>query len=447
MTTRLIEILRSWWWVIYVFIYPLLIARIKIMDRFEIYKVHAWFTLSWIIIGLLLEWTNHNGLKISDVKKINFSTFKMYPSLFFALLYGFWATISAFFTSEPATSLTGTLAEGVEGATWYLMVSVVFSLIYIRCIVDKKLSDRILLALVYSATLLSLGAILEIVLRRGIVYDIPQTSIPMVTFPQKGHLSGYLIFALGGLLSLIIKKYQSTLLMIIILISFSIGITENRAVLVSILVLFIIFFFLNIKSWRRVLILFSVLISAYFFGNFFVRNANFMSTRNLNDTQSINVRFIYWKSAIAMILKKPIFGWGAEGYYGHWTDALTYNEISQAMRIDFNLQYSSNNGIYFIIKKNNRSQLVTVAAWRSHNQILEISLLHGIIGLMIFFAIIFSAFSSKLLRKNHGFFSLIAYSCFLILWFIPIESSGVVWAILAISCTPKTMNLAVKIEV
>jgi O-antigen ligase len=398
-------------------------------SRPAVFDVHWIFALIWLIGGAVLEWQQHPKLRLKDIARLNWKLMRAHPAPFLALGYGIWALLAAFFTPDPAVSLTGTLQEGDEGAFWTLLLSGIFVLAYIQSRSDSKTVGRMVGGLLFGATILSLVGIIEVSAQRGIIYMIDSASVPSATFPQRGHLAGYLLFAcVAGVYVFALEKQKQKifLLLCLILIVLVIGLTQNRAVLIGFAAIFVLMILIQREKPKilMIIIALSLFYGAGYVAKDFVKSS---SRSTVADTISSELRLIYWKSAVGAIVHRPVFGWGAGGFYEVWADYLSKSELKKALLLEFGLNYQSHSGNLFSTKNDSgKIRLFTIGIVRTHNQFLEVAVIRGIVGLIFYVFLLLFCFKNM---RSPLTLAVIAYHAFLMLWYLPIEPLGALWAV------------------
>jgi O-antigen ligase len=424
--SNIVKSIYSWWWPIYVFLYPVFLLETNNPGRVSVTNSKIEFTLTWAVLGLILRVSQINSWWKLSFYTLSKRLVAWNPITFLFLAYGIWSLIASCFANDPSTALTGTLVEGDEGGFWIFLLCIISLLAYSQSKEEPNFSKLIGRALVSSGLLLVLMACIEIFSGKGVIYTVNTQFLPMVTFPQKGHLSGYLGFCLVAGFFYASEKSRLYLfyMLSLLLISFILGYIQNRASLIQIsIALIFITFLLGPKIGLRN-ILFVLLFC--FLGGLFQGYTQTSISSNRQNLNTLETRVIYWRAAVNMIAQRPIFGWGAGGYYEHWSETLSFSQIRKAIYLEQGLFYKSNDGpVFYTRDKRNKLTTLIFSLWRSHNQFLEVGLIRGYLGLLIYIALLFLCF----VRTNALSIAIIGYHIFLSLWYLPVESVGVLWVI------------------
>lgn len=427
--------LYKWWWAIFVVVYPLIFVPSERGFWGSNYAYHVAFTAIFVVGAALFEWFLHPHLRLGDVRHLPRVLWRHKPVLL-VLLYGIWGILAAFFTPMPAIALMGSLSRNGDGALVSFLFSLVFVFVYIQVVHDRTTLFRISAGVVASGLLLSIGAILEIALGRGLIYLPPPADLPIVTFPQKGHLAGYLVATLGVALALWFRKPGWTMLAVVFIIAFSVGLTYNRAAFVAIALI------LLLGLWRMPRL---ALISAFIVGVGVFSAIQWTQIREvggqkeLTNTGSMQSRLLFWKAAVGGILERPLFGWGGGNFDYYWPFFLSQEEQAQFLKFEAGVHkmiefVSSPGTIPLWVVENEKGERYphAIVFWKSHNLFLEITLQKGLIGLGLYGALLVYGLVA-FLRFAPGAVGLWIYHIFLMLWFVFFFSEGVMWVLFAAS--------------
>jgi len=240
------------------------------------------------------------------------------------------------------------------------------------------------------------------------------------TIGQKNWISNYLamIFPIGFSYFLLeqIKKNKIIYFFLLSILYTTLMICQSRGIWISIsltlmLAIYIIFKFKLLKVFKEnkkwlvlLLITFLVITVIYSTNNPLNKSAltvpqRALSTFDENDP-SINTRLLIWRTTIEMIKDKPLFGLGIGTFKYHY--------------LDYQAEYLQNNPNY--IKNSGK-------AAEAHNEYLQMAAEIGLVGLLIFLAVIFLFYFSiyqylKKSVKKEGmiiiFGLVMAITCFLI---------------------------------
>ncbi len=403
-------------------------TQLNVETRFAAYEVRAWFTLVWVVGAIGLEWYSKPEMRFLSFLQLRWSTLRAHPAPALAIAYGLWSLFAAFFTPEVSISLTGTLDEGVEGAFWTLLLGVAFLLVYLRSLEDANFVRRLSWGLVVGALVVGGIGLLEVVLRRGLLYNVAINDLPMSSFPQRGHLAGYLIFAAGAGIGLWLRDGNRLTLVATTFLALTIGLTQNRAVVTALGLLGTGLLWLNWrKSWKPVVLVLSLSVIGFVSGFLIKQATQITDSREFQNTISTEIRLLYWKAGTLSIFDHPVFGWGPSGYYKTWPNYLNDQELTKVMKLEYGLIYRSHFQSSFLCKNiQGQTTVFTVTGWRSHNQLVEVGLMRGLPGLFLYVFLLF------LLLKNWKSplsLAVLTYHVFLFTWYVPIETTGILWIV------------------
>ncbi|RDI96165.1 O-antigen ligase domain-containing protein [Meiothermus sp. QL-1] len=354
-----------------------------------------------------------------------------------ALLFGVWGVLAAFFTPSPITALMGSLARNGDGALAAFLFVLVFVFVYLQVKTRPVVLERILLGIVLSGLILSFGAVAEVALGRGLIYRPNPADLPIVSFPQRGHLAGYLAATLGVSIAVSFWKRAWFYPVASFFIACALGLTFNRAAFLAVLVLVALGFRLYPK--RAVLMALSVGLGILG-GMGFTELRGVGGDKDLASRTSLQSRFLFWKAAIGGILERPMFGWGGGNFDYYWPFFLTPEEQALFFKYEVGelkvIEILSQPGtipVWLVETPSGERRPHSIPLWKSHNQLMEVALQRGLVGLLLYLALM--AFSLRaFINLLPGAAGVWGYHVFLMLWFIPFFSEGVLWVLFALSC-------------
>jgi O-antigen ligase len=431
-----------YFWAVYTFLIPLSFFHLPV-DFFRVGYERELLTIFFCCVGFLLELLLHPHLHFTDLRKFK-SFFIQNRILALVSLFAIWGIFSSFFSTEPAIALTGVLNFGGDGSLWYLCLSFLFFLIYIRALYDKFFLGTITRAFILSGFAIAILAIIEFVNQNTMISFAQPSDLPVLMYPQKGHLGVVLsIFIAVSLFS-----YQKSnmirnvlMLFIILITSFGLGITGNRSVY---LVFGLIFLFIVYKK-QNVLVFCTAL--AFFHLGFMGLSLGTSGTKELSNAFTLQTRLYMVKSGLNGILAKPIFGWGAGEFQTQWANFLKKEDLTQFMRMEFRHEYLSHiNNIFIVAYETTVNGVVQakgqylVRAFKVHNQFLEIGILRGIPGLVMYVLILVMLIR----RANPWSVAVISFHGVLMLWFLTNQSDAILW--LAMGAAAASTQLQINQE-
>ncbi|WP_460309557.1 hypothetical protein [Thermus brockianus] len=194
--------LLRYWWPAYVFVFPLLFFPTAQRDLRWDFAVHLWVSLGFVVIGIFGELVAHPDTRISHITGL-FAWLRRRPVLLVAWLYALWAVSTSYFAVSPVFALTGS-PEGLgDGALWIVLMVTIATLVSLRVEEDPLVTPTLLKAFLGTGLILAIFATIEVLGKRAWIGNFAPDVLPQVTFPSKGHLGGFLGFALGAALYLL----------------------------------------------------------------------------------------------------------------------------------------------------------------------------------------------------------------------------------------------------
>jgi len=425
-----------WWWAVYAAVYTLIFVPSERGFWGLNYTYHITFTVVFVLGAALFEWFAHPHLHLRDIRLLPQILWQHKPVLV-ALIFGFWGVLASFFTPVPVVALMGGLARNGDGALASLLFVMVMVFVYVQVQRDSKALDRVAMGVVASGVLLSLGSVFEIASGKGLIFATASpTDLPIVSFPQKGHLAGYLVATLGVALACWFRKPDWLFLLASLLISFALGLTYNRAAFLGLAAVLLIgvWRYPRLGLWALGLTTLALLA-----GIGWTQARGVGGQKELASTGSMQARLLFWKAAWGGILDRPIWGWGGGNFDYNWPRFLNRSEQAQFLRLEAGIhkmiEYVSEPGTVPVwVVENEKGQRYTqsIVLWKSHSQLLEVALHRGLVGLGLYLTLLISSLTA-FLRLFPAATGLWAYHVFLLLWFIPFFSEGVLWVLFALA--------------
>lgn len=426
---------RTWFWPAFALVYPFVVWPFT-PSLEGVVRAKHFFVLGALLLGLFLELTAHPQLHLRDLTRMP-AFLRRHPPLVLALLLAFWMGLSTAFSPQPEVALTGSLAHGGDGLIWSLMMVGVLVLGYLRALADPGLGKRVAWAVVGGASLLALGAGLEVLTQRGLYYPASPGSLPLVTFPGKGHLAAYFVLGFGVAAGLYLqgKGKAWSLLVLLGLSAFALGLTYNRAgiggvALAALLVLW--------KAPRKGLVVLLVAAMGIASGWKAVALANPGGGREVASAHTFFTRLYFWKAALGGIAERPLLGWGGGVFESYWASYLSHEDKTAFVREELGREgYTKDyilppGPVVFILHANGETQVLRIYLFRAHNFMLEIALKWGVPGLVLFLLIlVWSVLARGEWALRLGLVALLPY---LLMWFLMAEYEPSVYLVLGLLC-------------
>jgi len=296
-------ILRSLW-PVFAFLYPFVVLP-SAPHRPDVVLVKGGFVLLFVLLGALLEMLAHPKARLAHLLWLPRRLLEQ-PALGLLLALALVMVLAALFSPEREVALSGSTSDYADSLYWGLLMVGVALLVYLRTREDPDTLRRVAVGLVLGGSLLALLALLEVLLGRGLFYRVDPGSLPMVTFPQKGHLSGY--FALTAGVSLGLRSPLGLFLG-----ALGVGLAFNRAALLALAFLALLALLRAPRYGLLALFLLALGVGA---GMGVVRLSaqgpleGGGAVRELASPQTLFARLYYWKAALGGIAHRPLLGFG-----------------------------------------------------------------------------------------------------------------------------------------
>ncbi|MEZ0348761.1 MAG: hypothetical protein ABWJ90_09660, partial [Thermus sp.] len=237
-----------WLWPVFAFLYPFVVLPWLPTHPAVVLAKHG-FVLLFVLLGAFLEMLAHPKTHLGHLLALPRRLREQPPLALLLALAGAMA-LAALLSPERAVALTGSVADYTDGLGWGLLMLAVALLVYLRTREDPGTARRLALGLALGGGLLALLALLEVRTGRPLFYPLASPGdLPVVTFPQKGHLAGYFVLTAGVALGLRSPG-------LLFLGAMGVGLAYNRAGLLALALLGILALF-RAPRWglRAVLVL------------------------------------------------------------------------------------------------------------------------------------------------------------------------------------------------
>ena len=422
--------IRDWWWAGFAFAYPLLFAPWA-WSRPSAYQVHIGFTAIAVVGALALGWWTGRRTPLQDqVRRL--AMLLRRPPLLVGLGLVIWIIVSAIASPAPGIALTGSLTELSNGAYEYALLYVVFVMVYAQVRANAAVARRIGLAVMGSGAVLGVGALVEVLLQHALFRGVAGAGLPILTFPQKGHLAGMLALSMGVAVS-------AGGVWLVLLIAVGIGLTLNRSAPLAVIPAL---FLTRPKRVGRVALTVLAVVAGVGCGVWLAKSAVTGPTKTIVSGGTLLSRSYLWRAAIRGIEARPVVGWGGGVFEQYWTDFLSRAELSTYVHEEWGvgpvLKVTRPPGGYPVLVVRappatgggSKVRIMPIFAWHSHNQFLEVGLMSGLVGLVLYLVLL--AFGLRgLFQGNPLSLGLLSYFVFLQLWFVIPETRGVLWVVWA----------------
>ncbi|WP_135255584.1 O-antigen ligase family protein [Thermus caldilimi] len=419
-------------WPLFAFLYPFAVFPGLPTHPGVVLVKHA-FVLAFLLVGAFLEMLAHPQARLRDLLLLS-RRLRAQPALALLLALALVMVLAALLSPERAVALTGSLADYTDGLGWGLMMLGVALLVYLRAREEPEAPRRVAQGLVLGGSLLSLLALWEVLTGRPIFYPLASPAdLPTVTFPQKGHLSGYFVLAAGAALGL--RSPWGLFLG-----ALGVGLAFNRA---GLLALGLLAFLALLRAPRYGLVAALSLALGVGAGMAVVRLSaqgpvqGGGAVRQVADASTFLNRLFYWKAALGGIAARPFLGWGGGVFEHRWPAHLSPEDLEAFLRAEFGYRDArlvevanapESDPVFLLRQPNGDLVVLRVYSFRAHNQFLEVALKWGLLGLGLYLALLFLALRG-LPQLHPAATGLFALHVFFLFWFAIPEGEGALWAL------------------
>lgn len=426
-------VLRALWWPAFAFVYPLLAWPWSASNTTP-FHAHAYPTLFFLAGGALLEINARGWKSFGDIGRA-FLRLRHHPAVLLACVFGVWVVVGALLAPQPALALTGSLVYASDGALWQVALVGVFVLVYAQTLRDPGLVRRLARAVVASGVVLVAGSTAEVLLQHALVTTVHDSALPIMTFPQKGHLAG--MFALVAGVAMALRPRFLTAVL-----AFGIGLTVNRSAGVAVLVASLVPLLSARRGWRSALSLLVLCAVGLAAGVGTVKLVDLSAgthSKQVASVGSVKSRVYHYLASVRGIAARPIFGWGGGNFDLTWPNYLSDNEMQRFGRLEWGFAHVDRvsdyqGGLPMLLARDGDGKKVAaqVLAFKAHDVALDAALLWGLPGAAMYLTLLALGLRG-LGRKDPLSWGLLAYLVFLLLWFVIPDTQGVLWAILGVA--------------
>jgi O-antigen ligase len=427
-----VKFILRWIWPVYAFVFPIIFLPNNTVSDNHLLRICL--TAVTVLVGGVLELHLNGFPQQENVLRL----MVRHPVPFVALAYGFWTLVSTAFSAQPGVSLTGNLLDYSDGALWTLSLCFVLCLVYTRTHRDRSLEPRLIGAILSSGLVVSVISIAEIVRGKGLFYPwTPENALPVVTFPGPGHLAGFLILCGALAVAWWFRSAQVRVWIWLVVLgtSFALTLTNRRAALPALGVSLLV----GLKEPVRMIVIAIAVSAGLLGGQQFMNRTAEHSVRSIGDSTSLQTRSYLWKAAVNGIAARPIIGWGGSGFQYVWHHYLPSAEVGKYISLEFGVEvkriarvFETPGGDQWFILENNKGQKkpITINFWKAHNQLLDVALNWGVVGLALYALMVVLTFRSFYLP---GIVALACYQLYLLLWYVPLDVESLVFLLVGFS--------------
>ena len=185
------------------------------------------------------------------------------------------------------------------------------------------------------------------------------------------------------------------------------------------------------KSYRTVVVV-TLLISLLFLGAVSSTRRIAALERYNFDSTTLAIKYLtsdrswLWFQSISGIKKRPLLGWGFDGFGIAYPYILSPNWTPHVLRLgEFSFDYQNKNG---------QLRTMPIPTYKAHNLILDTTLSIGILGMLCYAALLVFCFRLIQLSPLRGIEALVvAYIVFTLTWFECAQFTHIAWWVLSLS--------------
>ncbi len=423
--------LRKGWWPVFAFVYPLFFWPEPFVGTIgHNYIPYQYFTLFFVVGGVFLIQPY-----LREKRRNESRYFLRQPAVVLALAFGGWLLAASLVAEHPTISLTGALGGPFESALSTLLLLAVYVLAYLFVQADRAVGQYVVHAVVASGSLLAVLGLLEVVIHTGLLFPYDATAVPIVTFPQRGHLAGFFALSAGACLGLFFRGKRFFLLPLV-LVSLGAGLAINRAFLVALLGTLL----LLLRKPKLFVLAATLSVVGFAAGGVITKALTPTNERTVTSSVAATARFDFWQIALNGIAARPVFGWGAGQFHYFWHEVASPETLKnwwlheKFVELESVVDNSDFDPLFSIRDANGASSLMALDGWKAHNQYLDIALMWGVVGLALYLGILWLAVTGVRydLPASYG---VLGYGLFLLFWFVPLQVLGVHWLLLAVAAS------------
>ncbi len=430
---------------------------VSVLDRW-LWPSFAFLSLCWFVPGGINDWTSgvlHRQILLAGAlllglpleylylsRRVSWLWLRANPAPIIALAFGIWTLVASGASEYPIESLTGTLQHGDFGAIWYSGLSLAFIGVYLNTRRVPGAARRLTLGVVLAGIVLAVLALLEVLLGRPLI--IASSKVPVATFLGPGHLAGALVLAAGLALGMLGTRVVAALAPTFLL-AVALGATMTRTGPLALGVVFLLLALLiGRRYWRRLALGVLVTGGGIMLG---IQLANApkvverQDVRDVGDATSLRTRALLAGAAIEGIADRPLFGFGGgNAFASDWYRYMSREELAEFLVLDHGFTHFAevvDNGagspLFVDQLADGSRRLYSISGQKIHNQLLDMTIMWGVIGGLLLFALVLTTLPS-LLTVEPVAVGMAAIMTFLMLWFAMTQLEGALWCCWAAAC-------------
>ena len=423
-TADVVDEVQGWIWAIAIFIsvivVPIYAAIVKPIDISYRNTVLLEFLMTVAGLQWLIFLSAHCNISLICLKKM-IARLGSSRSLFLLFVLFVWVLVSSL-VNDPGFTLLGSVEDNTDASLYYLALIASAMLIARQTYSSISVYKKILSAVWLTGLALAAISAFEVLTGRSLLSVAVSSQLPIATFLGKGHLAGYMLLPLS------LSAFTLTLaaLFVVFLFSMTIGFTYNRSSWLGAALLAVPAARSHGRQWMRLFFTLALGISSgLLLVGVFARGG---APRALESPGTLEARFYYWLSAVRGVAERPLFGWGGGTYYMHWSEFLSDDEL----RLFFEKHGYSlvGRGKYFFLLEtpDGKRLLQRVTGWKAHNQFLDVALMWGIPGALMYILLLFYLVPG-IKTGEPAATAILAYHMFLLFWFMPMIAGFSAWAL------------------
>lgn len=411
-------------WTFLMLAYPLLVWPLT-PSREASYGLKLILAVGALLVGALACLWQYRHLTLGQILLRGSSYMLQQPGLLLAITYAGWTLFASAWSPFPALSLTGSPDDYTDGALAEVVFAALFCLAYLSARkYPRPTLSGVTTGLLLAGGLLTLGALVETFTARGIYYPVAPTDLPMVTFPGKGHLAGFLTF---------VSPLAWSNPFVALLLGLGLGLTYTRAAFLGAFLAWLWAFRLPL-SRRGLILAGAALCGGLLLGLGLASQKGTRGGKEFGSSTSLESRLLLWKAAIGGIRERPLTGFGGGVFHLYSPKFLSEEDLGRLVRLESGYRLLERKGSALLVEdEKGRRILLRLSGLKAHNELLDKAVAWGIPGAAMFLALVLGGVVRGLSGSPHTLrmvLALVAYALFLGLWYLPPEAGGAFWATL-----------------
>lgn len=411
-------------WAFLTLAYPLLVWPLT-PSREASYGLKLILAVGALLVGASACLWQYRHLTLGHILLRGSSYVLRQPGLLLAVTYAGWTLFASVWSPLPALSFTGSPDDYTDGALAEVVFAGLFCLAYLSAWkYPRPTLSGVTSGLLLAGVLLTLGALVEIFTSRGIYYPVALVNLPLVTFPGKGHLAGFLTF---------VSPLAWGNPFLALLLGLGLGLTYTRAAFLGSFLVWAWAFRLPL-SRRSLVLAGAALCGGLLLGLGLASSKGTSGGKELGSSTSLESRWLLWKAVLRGVQERPLTGFGGGVFHLYSPKFLSEEDLARLVRLESGYKLLERKGLALLVEdEKGRRILLRLSGLKAHNEVLDKAVTWGIPGAALFLALVLGGVVRGLSGSPNTIrmvLALVAYALFLGLWYLPPEAGGPFWAVL-----------------